>query len=46
MPDVAYRFGRFELDYDTRQLLFEGDELHLSPKAFELLAVLLINRPR
>jgi len=46
MPDVAYRFGRFELDYDTRQLLSEGHEIHLSPKAFELLAVLLISRPR
>src|SRR5690348_5285226 len=46
MPDVAYRFGRFVLDYDTRQLLAEGDEIHLSPKAFELLALLLVNRPR
>ena len=43
---MAYRFGRFELDYDTRQLLGEGDEIHLSPKAFELLWVLLSSRPR
>ena len=46
MPVVAYRFGRFVLDYDTRQILAEGDEIHLSPKAFELLAILLVNRPR
>jgi DNA-binding winged helix-turn-helix (wHTH) protein len=46
MPDVLYRFGRFVLDYGTRQLLCDGDEVHLSPKAFELLAVLLDNRPR
>jgi DNA-binding winged helix-turn-helix (wHTH) protein len=46
MPDVAYRFGRFELDCDTRLLLSEGDEIHLSPKAFELLSVLLSSRPR
>ena len=37
MPGVSYRFGRFVLDYDTRQLLCDGDEIHLSPKAFELL---------
>ncbi len=34
------------LDYDTRQLLLDGEEIHLSPKAFELLAVLIDNRPR
>lgn len=46
MPAVAYRFGRFVLDYDTRQILAEAGEIHLSPKAFELLAILLANRPR
>lgn len=46
MPDVSYRFGRFQLDYGTRQLLLDGDEIHLSPKAFELLAILVNNRPR
>ena len=34
------------LDYGTRQLLLDGEEIHLSPKAFELLAVLIDNRPR
>jgi DNA-binding winged helix-turn-helix (wHTH) protein len=46
MPAVSYRFGRFVLDTGTRQLLLEGAEIHLSPKAFELLAFLLDNRPR
>jgi DNA-binding winged helix-turn-helix (wHTH) protein len=40
------RFGEFTLDIETRQL-WEGDaERHLSPKAFELLRLLLDNRPR
>jgi DNA-binding winged helix-turn-helix (wHTH) protein len=46
MPDVSYRFGRFLLDCDTRQLLCDGAEIHLSPKAFQLLAVLIENRRR
>jgi DNA-binding winged helix-turn-helix (wHTH) protein len=46
MPVVAHRFGRFVLDYDTRQILADGGEIHVSPKAFELLAILLANRPR
>ena len=43
---MTYRFGDFSLDNDTRQLLLNGDEVHLSPKAFELLTVLLANRTR
>lgn len=40
------RFGDFRLDGETRQLL-EGDaEVHLSPKAFELLRMLLEARPK
>jgi len=46
MPEVLYRFGDFVLDCDTRQLLRAGGEVHLSPKAFELLRVLLAGRPR
>ena len=46
MPDVSYRFGPFVLDYGTRQLLRDNDEIHLSPKAFELLAALIENRAR
>lgn len=43
---MRYRFGGFTLDQDTRQLLSNGDEIHLSPKAFDLLALLVGNRPR
>jgi DNA-binding winged helix-turn-helix (wHTH) protein len=43
---VTYRFGDFSLDTDTRQLLSNGDEVHLSPKAFELLTMLLANPAR
>jgi DNA-binding winged helix-turn-helix (wHTH) protein len=42
---VRIRFGQFELDPDTRQLLREGEEVHLSPKAFAVLSVLLARRP-
>ena len=45
MHGVSYRFGRFVLDGGTRQLLCDGDEVHLSPKAFELLSILLANQP-
>lgn len=40
------RFGGFILDHDTRQLLSNGDEIHLSPKAFDRLAMLVANRTR
>ena len=46
MPGVSYRFGRFVVDCETRQLLRDGGELHLSPKAFDLLVFLLAKRPR
>ena len=46
MPGVSYRFDRFIVDCDTRQLLRDGGELHLSPKAFDLLVFLLAKRPR
>lgn len=40
-------FGDFTLDTGTRQLLqgSEQAEVHLSPKAFDLLAILVANRP-
>ena len=43
---VTYRFGDFSLDNDTRELLLNGSEVHLSPKAFDLLTVLLANPAR
>jgi DNA-binding winged helix-turn-helix (wHTH) protein len=43
---VIVRFGEFTLDTDTRQLLGADRELHLSPKAYELLKILVESRPR
>ena len=40
------RFGRFSLDSATRQLLRDGREVSLSPKAFQLLLLLVTNRGR
>jgi DNA-binding winged helix-turn-helix (wHTH) protein len=43
---VTYRFARFSVNGDTRQLLADGREIHLSPKAFELLLMLIEHRAR
>lgn len=43
---LAHRFGAFTLDPDTRQLLLNGGEVHLSPKALDLLALLVEHRVR
>lgn len=43
---VVYRFDEFTLDHDVRQLFVGTTEVHLSPKAFELLVMLLANTPR
>jgi DNA-binding winged helix-turn-helix (wHTH) protein len=43
---VTIRFGPFTLDLDTRQLTRERREIHLSPKAFELLTTLVLDRPK
>jgi DNA-binding winged helix-turn-helix (wHTH) protein len=40
------RFGSFVLDSDRRQLLKDGSELHLTPKAFALLRLLVDAAPR
>jgi len=42
---VRVRFAPFDLDSDTRQLLRDGEDVHLSPKAFAVLSVLLAKRP-
>lgn len=39
------RFGRFEFDAVTRRVRCEGVDIHLAPKAFELLAALLDAAP-
>jgi len=45
--DVRVRFADFTLDSATRQLLHRGrGEIRLSPKAFDLLAALVEERPR
>ena len=40
------RFGPFTVDTETRQLLRDSSELHLSTKAFDLLAALVEHRPK
>jgi DNA-binding winged helix-turn-helix (wHTH) protein len=42
---VKVRFGTFTLDTDRRQLLTGEGEVHLSVKAFDLLAALVEQRP-
>ena len=39
-------FGRFVFDADSRELLEDGRRLRLSPKAFDLLKLLLERRPK
>src|SRR5437660_8703644 len=43
---MQVRFGQFTLDTDSRQLLDRDAERRLSPKAFELLRLLVESRPR
>jgi DNA-binding winged helix-turn-helix (wHTH) protein len=43
---VRIRFGAFILDLDTRQLSRERDDIHLAPKAFDLLTMLAMDRPK
>ena len=42
----VYQFDDFTVDTQTRRLLRDGDERHLSPKAFDLLVLLIDNRAR
>lgn len=43
---MTIRFGPFILDLDTRQLTRDGCEIHLEPKAFDLLMTLVLERPK
>jgi DNA-binding winged helix-turn-helix (wHTH) protein len=43
---VAVRFGSFSLAADSRRLTRGGEDLHLTPKAFDLLALLIDAAPR
>ena len=42
---MAVRFGPFALHPDRRQLLRDGVEVHLTPKAFDLLSLLIDRAP-
>jgi hypothetical protein len=41
---VSARFGPFAVDSDRRQLLKSGVDMHLTPKAFDLLVLLRASR--
>jgi DNA-binding winged helix-turn-helix (wHTH) protein len=43
---MQVQFGDFTLDTESRQLRHGADERHLSPKGFDLLRLLIDNRPR
>jgi DNA-binding winged helix-turn-helix (wHTH) protein len=43
---VFHRFGSYALNTSTRQVMKGDSELHLSPKAFDLLVLLIENRSR
>jgi DNA-binding winged helix-turn-helix (wHTH) protein len=42
----VHRFGPCVLDLEARQLTRDGQPTHLSPKAFELLKILITERPK
>src|SRR5207248_578013 len=39
-------FGDYAADFTTREVLRRGERVHLSPKAFRLLELLVSERPR
>lgn len=43
---MRYAIGGFDLDVEARQLYRGGSAVHLSPKAFDLLELLVAQRPR
>ena len=42
---MQVHFGPFILDTDSRELLRDRHRVSLSPKAFELLSILVASRP-
>lgn len=46
MSPGSAKFGPFEFDADQRQLRRDGAEIHLTPKAFDLLGLLIEHAPR
>ncbi len=45
-PATTLRFGRFVLDCASRQVTADGARMHLTPKAFDLLSLLVSEAPR
>jgi DNA-binding winged helix-turn-helix (wHTH) protein len=43
---MTYVFGRCRLDTSSRELTRDGEAVHLSPKAFQLLKLLIESRPK
>src|SRR5437773_909528 len=43
---MLLQFQEFTFDSETRQLLRSGEAVHLTPKAFRLLEILLERRPK
>ena len=43
---TAVSFGSFVLDLDTRELRRGSESVPLTPKAYQLLEVLVVNRPK
>jgi DNA-binding winged helix-turn-helix (wHTH) protein len=43
---MRLQFGEFWFDSDRRELSAQGESIHLTPKALQLLALLLQDRPR
>jgi DNA-binding winged helix-turn-helix (wHTH) protein len=43
---MRVRFGECVLDSETRQLFVRGESIHMQPKAFQFLELLLENRPK
>ena len=41
----SFQFGDFTMQVPARQLLADGQIIHLSPRAFDLLHILIANRP-
>src|SRR5215813_341726 len=46
VPTMRFQFGDCALDVDTRELSRAGNPVHIEPKAFRLLELLLASRPK
>jgi DNA-binding winged helix-turn-helix (wHTH) protein len=44
--EARFHFGEFTMEVGARQLLGHGRIIHVSPKAFDLLHILIAHRPR